>query len=159
MKNLTEEFMNYRECLRMTWNMFLRQSDDGEYEFSDVDSALFSALVLSQCERPGEPQRYGVERYYDFLEIQATEDYSELQVLSSHRAEGARIWTERKISDRDVDLRYWSVFDFVTFDGCFRDFRYIYAVVVGSKISDIPVGEALLLEVYQVEIIDRLGEP
>lgn len=159
MKTLTEEFMNYRECLRVTWNMFLRQIDDGEYEFSDVDRALFSALVLSQCEGPGEPQRLGNEKYYDFLEVRATEDYSELRILSSRDTESARIWTERKIPDRDVDLRYWSIFDFVTFDGCFRDFRYIYTVVVDSRVSDIVAGEALLLEVYQVEIIDHSGNP
>jgi hypothetical protein len=64
------------------------------------------------------------------------------------------MWTERIVDDSDIGLRYSTLFDFSTVNGCFREFRYKYAIVVHSDVAGTSVGEALLVEADQSDVID-----
>jgi hypothetical protein len=159
MNKITNSFLLYRECLRMTWNAFLRTYDDGEHELGDVNSALFSAMVLSQCEnpQPEKPQLTEMsrsERYYDYLCVQPLSGPSGLRVLCAEVVDNSRKWTEKVLKTGSLDLRFSALFDFVTLDGCFREFRYVYAVVVRSDVVDIRAGEAVLVEANELDVLD-----
>lgn len=138
----------------MTWNLFLRHYDDGEYEFSDVNAALFSAMIDSQCNVTEPPTTLGKERYYRYLRVAARSEERSLRVLGAREEDGKRNWTERVVDSNDVDLRFSTLFDFSTTDGCFREFQYVYAIVVRSNAAGTSVGEALLVEANQSDVID-----
>jgi hypothetical protein len=46
MQNLNDQFDEYRDCLRVVWNLALRHRLKGTVAFPDVSQALLAALVL-----------------------------------------------------------------------------------------------------------------
>jgi hypothetical protein len=46
MQNLNDQFDEYRDCLRVVWNLALRHRLKGTVAFPDVSQALLDALVL-----------------------------------------------------------------------------------------------------------------
>lgn len=46
MTDLTEEFLQYRECARIVWTVFLRVCPDGETSFVYLETELFKAMVV-----------------------------------------------------------------------------------------------------------------
>jgi hypothetical protein len=155
--NLTEQLMLYRECARVVWNLFLRNYDDGEHEFGDVDGALFSAMIESQCQQTAEPITIRGETFYAHLRLSPRRGLETLLVLQYQNEDNRRVWGEKRVNASTLDIRFSRLFDFDTVNGSFRDFRYVYAVVVRSDVIDVPIGSPLLIETDSLDLFDTSG--
>ena len=51
MRAIDEPFDEYRDCLRIIWNLSLRHRLKGVVSFPDVSATLFGALVLDDLQK------------------------------------------------------------------------------------------------------------
>jgi hypothetical protein len=151
--DLTLAFRTYRECARLVWNTFLRLCPDGEHGFNFVDAELVDAMLISQVERYEDAREIGGYEYYDRLQV-LPQGVAPLDVLCGHLVDGSFDWRREAWSPDRASLRYRSLFDWVTLDGEWRDFRYVEAIVVSSGEPPFERGRRVLLESDTIRIID-----
>lgn len=69
MRDLSEGFRKYRECLRLLWNFGFLENEEGESDFIRVEEVLFAAMVLTHVAREKPPQSLNGREYHDNIEV------------------------------------------------------------------------------------------
>lgn len=153
MDDLTPAFRSYRECARLVWNMFLREYGDGERDFEPIDTALLEGMLLSQLQCYREPKKLSGRIYYGSLKLLPVVNAG-VKVLCGQEFESTFHWTPELWIQEAASLHFSSLFDFVTFSGNWREFRYVEALVTSTSISSFEVGRRILVEVDAICVID-----
>jgi hypothetical protein len=152
---LTEEFLQYRECARVVWNLFLRVCPDGESSFFDLEIELFKAMVVDYYAKYHEREKLGEYDYEKFLRIvPATENKAVPVLVSQKHPEGGILWIPAEWGGAS-DVRYRKLFDFAPFDGLYRDFRYVEGIVIESRDPTFSRGQRILVEPDEVRFYDE----
>jgi hypothetical protein len=146
--DLTPAMQRFRECARHTWNAYFQPMANGWHEFINVEQALFSGLVLSQFERAHGLWQRHPDGYDEAIAVIPIPGPLGLDVLHV-RDEGQREerWTEVKLHDAAVDLRFIAFFDFANYADL-RNFKWVRARAVG------PPGHPLLRDDVLIEAED-----
>lgn len=88
----------------MLWNVFLKPYPDGEHDFGTLESALFDAMIRSQCES-GEPMRSSDGREY-YRELRVIPGLPEFDVLVGSEEDDAWRWKTGRWTFDGVILNY-----------------------------------------------------
>lgn len=145
---LNTRFRAYRELLRIVWNFGVRDSADDRY-FSEVTSALFADMVVSELTRPNASPWPRTNEPFAGIGV----SFSGHSYLQATNEPAAVRWNERAGIPPD-GLRYVELFDFYggpSDKDEWREFKYVLAEVSapGEK------GRVrVLLDVDYVRLID-----
>lgn len=143
--DLTLAVTRYRECARHVWNAYFQPMEEGWHEFIDVESALFSGLVLEQFKPRDGLLRKHPDGYFEAITVIPSEAPRGLPVLHVREAAGqANQWSETRLDGSPIDLRFIEFFDFASYNSP-HDFKWVRARVVGPPESSL-IGEDLLVE-------------
>lgn len=130
MNDLTEGFRIFRELARVVWNCGLRVQSDGEHEFVAAQEALFTAMVASQATKELVDTEVNGIRYYPQIRVIPSVGLK-MGTLVGYDEAGYINWKAEELT-LSTDLRFGRVFDFITLDGEYRDFRHIFCADVGD---------------------------
>jgi hypothetical protein len=152
--DLTEEFLQYRECARIVWNVFLRVCPDGETSFVYLETELFKAMVVENYTAYHGRDTLGEYDYERCFRIVPATGKKTVPILVSKETASTVVWVPSEWAG-DADVRYRSLFDFAPFDGCFRDFKMVEGVVLESRDPTLSRGQRILVEVDKVRFYDE----
>ena len=85
MLDVTEFISSWVSCSKDIWERWFREMDDGEHEFSEVERALFSALVLSKINVPERPSHADP---YELLDAVYKEDIDDVRSVCKQQKAG-----------------------------------------------------------------------
>jgi hypothetical protein len=118
---------------------------DGWHEFINVESALFSGLVLNEFEpRQGLYWKHP-DRYFEAVAVLPVDSPRGVPMLHVREEAGKpNQWEEGRLEGPAVDMRFVEFFDFAN-TGDPLDFKWVRSRVVGPAGHPL-VGEDVLLE-------------
>jgi hypothetical protein len=152
MKKLDDEFDEYRDCLRVVWNLALRHRLKGLDSFRDISWALLGGLVLDELTAadPVNTSRTS-DGYIPGLGVAI--EASKPEVLLATNLGNGVIWKDAPIEAiGNMPSYYIDVFDFRNDDGML-EFEYIKAYMRCSDVSS-EFGKVVLLRRSHVSIVD-----
>jgi hypothetical protein len=139
MHSIDEQFDEYRDCLRIIWNLSLRHRLKGVVSLQDVSETLFGALVLDDLENSGVAHTTKSEEgYYPGVGIVVNSDAPDL-LFGVDNESGTR-WEASGLPNfkgAGLDIRYVGLWDFTDFDK-YRDFEYVEGYVLETNGSRVP---------------------
>jgi len=162
LKKLNGEFDEYRECLRVVWNLALRHRLKGTVAFPDVSQTLLDALVLDDLagatpvntvrtviDLPGIGSASG---WIPALGVVITSQAATL-LIPQECAEAIE-WTVVSVGTEAIGALFYYVdlFDFADADQMF-DFEYVKAVAAAAC-GHLAEGSLVLLRRSDVDIVD-----
>ncbi len=155
--------MRYRECARSVYNCYFLDWYDGDHDFMNVESELFSALVLSRLSKWPKTYKWGEPA--DFIRVNYRKLEAELaNGLKCYRLASKRgrviEWSDWTLKGDGSELIFVDFFDFSNTRD-FRDFQLVECHVTDSSSnSGLSTGDRLLLQAQDVafeELSDKLG--
>lgn len=163
MRSLNEQFDEYRDCLRVIWNLALRHRSNGTVAFPDVSQALLDALVLDELANatPANTARTSVTEPIGFGSVSGYIPALGVVIKNAAHPVLQPIKNENTITWNLVDiegnsggniLHYVDVFDFKNADEVF-DFEYVKGVS-SMHFDCIKKGDLILLRRSDVDIVD-----
>jgi hypothetical protein len=163
LRSLNEQFDEYRDCLRVVWNLALRHRSKGTVAFPDVSQALLDALVLDELANatPANTARapltgtLGVGSVSGYiLALGVVIKYAAAPILRPVADENTITWNlvdvEGKIGGNV--LHYVDVFDWKNAHEAF-DFEYVKGIA-SMDFDCIKKGALILLRRSDVDIVD-----
>lgn len=154
MRKLNEQFDEYRDCLRLIWNLCLRHRSMGSVSFPDVSKTLLGALVLDELVGAnGKNTTTNDEGYYEGLGVVVSAYSPEIYVADwgSPVVEWKR-FEPKGVSPRDLIIGYADVWDFRDADKE-RDFEYIKGYLIGPM-EVMPGARCVAIRRSHVDIVD-----
>lgn len=161
MKNVTQLFNNYRECVRNLWNIhFLKYKSvaSNEWDFfdayDDICSLLFVSLVLNRIDRETYKKASAYvsspEPLLFFRVIPSVETGVPLNV--SREKNNLHYWDYPidLIKPNEADMRFIDFYDFDLLE--FREYQYCRVKIIDSNVYPDLVGHDALLGCNQVNI-------
>jgi hypothetical protein len=164
-RNVNEQFDEYRDCLRLTWNFALRHRGKGPVALPDVSQALLDALVLddlsnatplnttrvTESRGPEDPWHKG---HIPGLGVVVSALSPEFYVATSQNSENSWIRQQAPTGDGGKCMIYVDLFDFRSTDEIL-DFEYIQAV---AKLNDVGRYRLIVVRRSDVDIVDLTSE-
>ena len=136
--DLTPHLVRYRECARHVWNVFFQPMADGWHEFMNVQTALFSGMVLAQFERRHGLYEKHPDGYFDAIAVTFAPEPSGVAAMYVNPEAGKPSqWLETRIENAPIEARLVEFFDFANYTDT-HDLRWVRARIVG------PAGHRLL---------------
>ncbi len=157
MQDITDLMLNYRECVRSTWNTYFR--DGYSSDFWDTEDALFRALVSRQLVWTDEKCMHGKLKSY--LHVVPTLGPKGAPLLWAREEPDGRswIWSEVTLETPDIELHLIDYFDWD--ERGYRDYQYYRTRIISYPANPPLVGADVLIEVWQAKIYfyDRQSSP
>ncbi len=157
MQDITELFQAYRECIRHTWNTYIRCLEDGERNFADVEDALFYAMITWQV-------GYGADQtcFHDkpkaHLRVVPVIGPQGTPVLWAHGTEGGRRWEwqQAQLQTAGIEAHFIDYFDWRNAEETtYRDWQYYRAKIKRYAAQPEMEGAEMLIEVRDAQIFFR----
>ena len=161
MKDVTREFLIYRESVRHIWNAFYmpviekyKGSFELERTFCKIETELFVALVaiplnddISELVEHMKDPKVGLDLYH----VVPNSNY-EVPVMISRDKNNTQYWDHpiEKLKRDDADMKFIRFFDFASDN--YIDLKYIMAEIVESKTYPDIKGRLILLEMQYASI-------
>ena len=127
---------------------------DGERDFGVIERDLCAAMLESQLATYQQTESMHGHDYYPGLRVFPLEGVDELNAMCASEEADSIVWRICKWRPQLIELRFRALFDFETFRGLFRDFRYVDCIVLQSRDDDIAVGQRLLVDAVDVRLFD-----
>jgi hypothetical protein len=161
MKDVTKDFLNFRECVRHVWNAFYMpviENHGGSFEleetFCKIETELFFAIVAIPLEddtseladHMTDPKK-GLSLYHV---VPSPE--SGVPVMISRDKENTQYWDYSKdcLCPDDAEMRFVRFFDF-SFDD-YIDYKYVMAEIITSTKHPDLIGRLALIETNYMKI-------
>lgn len=159
--DITQLMLQYRECSRNLWNMYIRQQVsefntdernewDIKDEYDEICTILFSTLVLAPIGKSNFKKSHSYEKYQKELSFIDVVPCNEIPILINREVgETSGYWDYplKSIQPADVGMRFVDFFDFDRLG--FRDFEYIQVRIVESMVyPDLVQRDALVIPRY-----------
>ena len=156
MTELNLNMNRYRECARHVWNTYFRGQSNSEDLFLNVEYELFYALVLAPSGLAGE-HKSPFDVPLPFLRVVPNPSLRVLSVMIAPPGgpDSNVYWKEVELEPGDLELRFIDFFDWANPDD-FRDYQYVRARIVASRVGEMYDGYDILLPVMYVrfEVVD-----
>lgn len=159
MEVLNEQFDEYRDCVRLVWNCFLRHRRKGGVSFPDVSEALLEALVLDNLANASEfntkrnvvALKQGAPGYVRGLGIRPSHGVS---LILKFDGEYTQDWEACEFGSKCEDqiFYYVDVFDFRSGDDML-ELGYV-KVVAPHNYGPINEGALMAFRRSEVDVID-----
>jgi len=162
-ETMNDQFDEYRDCLRLVWNLALRHRLKGAVALPDVSKALLDALVLDDLRGATTlntqrtagaliPGRGWVDGYIPALGVVISAFSPEAYQPEEYPTE--IVWKRAELPHeaKGTVLFYADVFDFRSADAMF-DFEYVKAIASVDS-GSVGKGSLVLLRRSEVDIVD-----
>jgi hypothetical protein len=157
MKDVTEIFNNYRECVRSLWNAYfltLQPNWDGRDKYEDICTTLFGALVLDQVDRTNysKAPAYSLsqEPLLIFKIVPLLNDRTPININRDKKRSAYWDHPTNIVKPDAVDLRFIDYFDFDLLGR--REYKYCLARIVASKVNQDLIDRDALIECAHISI-------
>jgi hypothetical protein len=161
MKDVTNQFKLYRECVRHLWNTYFESISKKERawdirdEFDEISRSIFSSLVLNplgifNCKISAASSAKPLA-LPNFQIVPNSE--SGAPILINRDLPRSGYWDHpiSEVKPSDVELHLLRFFDFDELN--FRDFRYYEVVIQASKTHPEIIGRVALIEVEYTKVL------
>jgi len=143
--DLDRAMREYRECYRHVWNTYFQPRTDGWHDFTEVQRALFEALVLTRVGRPRSEIVWAFDGGVSSIRVVPTiPPIGSLRVLISESSPPDGRWGETRLTSEPMDLRFAGFFDWRN-EWDPMDLRFVRARVESAPRPEM-VGRELLIE-------------
>ena len=143
--DLDRAMREYRECCRHVWNTYFQPRTDGWHDFTEVQRALFEALVLTRVGRPRSEIVWAFDGGVSSIRVVPTiPPIGSLRVLISESSPPDGRWGETRLTSEPMDLRFAGFFDWRN-EWDPMDLRFVRARVESAPRPEM-VGRELLIE-------------
>lgn len=147
MEDITELMQTYRECVRHTHNTYFRTLERGDLDFTDVEDAIFSAMVIpNTC----------VHKTVSCLRIVPEIAPLGTPVLWGRIQKSMMSWQEMRLHDANIELHFRGYFDWDQ-EG-YRDWQYYEAVITEYPAMPELRGARMLIEVMYAKVFLTASE-
>lgn len=159
MKDVTQLFNNYRECIRNLWNIHFIQIESSNTwnlfeEYDEICSKLFGSLLLNQVGRPEYIKSSACammpEPLLFFRVFPSVETGVPINISREKNSYGYWDNPIAFIKPDEADMRFIDFFDFDLIG--FRDFQFCRVKIIDSKAYPDLKGYDALLECNHIKI-------
>lgn len=153
MKLLNDEFDEFRDCLRLTWNLALRRRPNGAAAYDDVAYALLKGLVLDElAQSSDEYVQRNADGYIPGLGLKISAEKPEVRAPQDE--DDDTVWNRVDVGSdpSGATFYYVDVFDFKDFEDI-HDCDYVKAVAE-SPLAGVNRGDTVLIRRSDVDVVD-----